>query len=644
MILTSLTLENIGLYKGRNVFDLKPRKGKNIILFGGKNGTGKTTLLESVKLCLYGNNIYGYTKKQYEEFIRKLIHKGENLAQISLEFVYFSLESQDTYKVIRKWDLNKSFKEEFLLYKNNEVYKEIPKNQWQEFISDIIPPSLVNFFFFDGEKIEKLAEDFSEVEFVNDVKSLLGVTVVDTLNYSLEILRKRYLHQEDFSEEIQKELNKLEEERELIEEELGKKKQEIASLEIKRINLEKELKKAERKFIEKGGELFRNYERNLSKKEFLENEIEEVKNEIREISSKDLPLALGINLLEELLAQLEMEKEIKKIKFEEEILKNKYKELESILKSIPLDKDTLENIKRLFFVKKEIKIDIIHDLSERENRLLEIAVQNLKTNTLHKAKELFRKLETLEEELLEVESSLQNVPDEEVIRPYLEKISKLDQEKIEAEIKKKQLEEEVNKLEREKRKIEKEIEKLENFIKQKTKKKRVISLIEKSQKVLNRFRSEFIKRKVKILEKEILDALYKLKRKENFIRDLHIDPETFEITLFDLNNRKIPIDRLSSGERQIFAISFLWGLAKTSGKKLPVIIDTPLGRLDNEHRENLANNYFPQISHQVIILSTNVEVDKELFNILKKHISHSYLLVYDEDCMCTKVQKGYFWN
>ncbi|TCK02903.1 DNA sulfur modification protein DndD [Phorcysia thermohydrogeniphila] len=644
MILTSLTLENVGLYKGKNVLDLRPKEGKNIVLFGGKNGTGKTTLLESVKLCLYGNNIYGYTKKQYEEFIKKLIHKGEKSAQVTLEFIYFSLESHDTYKVVRKWDLGKRFKEEFLLYKNGEIYKEIPREQWQEFISDIIPPSLVNFFFFDGEKIEKLAEDFSEVEFVNDVKSLLGVTVIDTLRTSLDILRKRYINQEDVSEEISQKLQELEEKRKTLEKELEKKLQSLADIENKKQVLERKLKTAEREFIEKGGEAFRSYERNKTRKEFLESEIEKIKNEIRELASKDLPLATGMDLVEELLVQLEMEKEIKRINFEKEILQNKLKELENILTPLSLDKEVLEKIRNLFSVNKEIKSDIILDLSEKENKTVEVVIQNLKTNTLGKAKNLFLKLENLEEELLEVESALQNVPEEEFIKPYLEKLSRLERKRMEYETIRKCLEEEIRKLEKEKNKVEKEIEKLESFIKQKMKKRMVIHIIEKSQKVIDRFRKEFVKRKIKILEKEILDAFYKLKRKENFIRDLHINPETFEITLFDVNNRKIPIDRLSSGERQIFAISFLWGLARASGKKLPVIIDTPLGRLDNEHRENLAKNYFPHISHQVIILSTDVEVDKELFEMLRTHISHSYQLVYDEDCMCTKVHKGYFWN
>jgi DNA sulfur modification protein DndD len=106
----------------------------------------------------------------------------------------------------------------------------------------------------------------------------------------------------------------------------------------------------------------------------------------------------------------------------------------------------------------------------------------------------------------------------------------------------------------------------------------------------------------------------------------------------------LPKAELSSGEKQIYAIAMLWGLARTSGRPLPVIIDTPLGRLDSEHRANLCQNYFPNASHQVILLSTDTEVDRPLFDNLRDHISHAYSLNYDPADACTRVTEGYFWK
>lgn len=70
---------------------------------------------------------------------------------------------------------------------------------------------------------------------------------------------------------------------------------------------------------------------------------------------------------------------------------------------------------------------------------------------------------------------------------------------------------------------------------------------------------------------------------------VEIDPETFGITLFDTTGVVLPKERLSEGEKQIFAISILWGLAKASPRPLPAIIDTPMARLDSEHRTNLVD-------------------------------------------------------
>jgi DNA sulfur modification protein DndD len=86
----------------------------------------------------------------------------------------------------------------------------------------------------------------------------------------------------------------------------------------------------------------------------------------------------------------------------------------------------------------------------------------------------------------------------------------------------------------------------------------------------------------------------------------------------------------------------LWALARTSGRALPMIIDTPLARLDSEHRSTIVERYFPDASHQVIVLSTDTEVDGRLLERLSPHISHSYRLEYDHDQRSTRAIPGYF--
>ena len=89
-------------------------------------------------------------------------------------------------------------------------------------------------------------------------------------------------------------------------------------------------------------------------------------------------------------------------------------------------------------------------------------------------------------------------------------------------------------------------------------------------------------------------------------------------------------------------ISLLWALAICSKKKLPVIIDTPLSRLDSAHRVALIETYFPQASEQTIILSTDQEIDEKYYEIMKDNVGAEYTLNYSDSTKATTIHNGYF--
>jgi len=123
---------------------------------------------------------------------------------------------------------------------------------------------------------------------------------------------------------------------------------------------------------------------------------------------------------------------------------------------------------------------------------------------------------------------------------------------------------------------------------------------------------------------------------------LKINRETLQIELTGRDGAPLPPDRLSAGERQLLATSVLWGLARASGRPLPTVIDTPLGRLDSSHRRRLVSHYFPFASHQVILLSTDEEIAGGYFEALKPYIGRVYHLNFDESIGATRVEPGYF--
>ncbi len=128
-------------------------------------------------------------------------------------------------------------------------------------------------------------------------------------------------------------------------------------------------------------------------------------------------------------------------------------------------------------------------------------------------------------------------------------------------------------------------------------------------------------------EKEILFMWHQLNHKPELITRIQILPDSnFEVKLFNAQNTEIDKTKLSAGEKEIYAISLLWPLVQVSGKKMPILIDTPFGRLDSIHRRNLTKNYFPKASHQVLLLSQDEEVTGEYYQILKPCLAQEWTI------------------
>jgi DNA sulfur modification protein DndD len=159
---------------------------------------------------------------------------------------------------------------------------------------------------------------------------------------------------------------------------------------------------------------------------------------------------------------------------------------------------------------------------------------------------------------------------------------------------------------------------------------------------LDKFRSAVIKNHLHNIENLMLESFQSLLRKTALIHQLKIDPTTFKTTLTDNNGNLVPFKRLSAGERQLLATSLLWGLARSSGRPIPTIIDTPLGRLDSSHRNNFVERYFPSASHQVLLLSTDEEIVGTYYEKLKPFVSRTFLMVHNDNSGNTHFEKGYF--
>ena len=200
MRLIRLSLNNFGVYRGRVTFDFE-LKGRPIIIFGGKNGSGKTTLLDAIKLCLYGSRANGrkYTRNDYDRYIRNRVHRNRgaivlnNYAEIEIEFDISQHGEDHKYKISRSWKLRSdSIQEQLILQVDTKPFTGIPEENWQEFIDDLVPPNVIDLFFFDGEKIQDLViENENQQALATEVKRLLGLHIIGRLQSDLETYQNR---------------------------------------------------------------------------------------------------------------------------------------------------------------------------------------------------------------------------------------------------------------------------------------------------------------------------------------------------------------------------------------------------------------------------------------------------------------------
>jgi DNA sulfur modification protein DndD len=250
----------------------------------------------------------------------------------------------------------------------------------------------------------------------------------------------------------------------------------------------------------------------------------------------------------------------------------------------------------------------LHDLSPAERRRIQNWLESGVGDVVKTATRCARSIEGLHRQQTSIETQLRKIPAEDQIRPVIEELKTKYQQlarcQQELAAVQQEIEQKRNKLADAKRKYDRAADNMSRRAANESR----LHVVPKVRAALEEFKSLLILRKVRELEGSVTTSFNLLCRKKDNMRRISIDPNTFAVTVIDRDGHPIPKSQLSAGEKQVYAISVLWALAKTSRRPLPVIIDTPLARLDRDHRRLLAENYFPHASHQVLMLSTDTEV------------------------------------
>jgi DNA sulfur modification protein DndD len=661
MHLKRLQLNNFGTYANSQSIDLRTTPDHNVVLIGGKNGAGKSTLLEAIRLCFHGqlSDRLLTTRERYERYLLGRIHRGAGDivpakgASIEIEFEYGDHDGLRTYVALRSWERRAAggVAEAFQLSCNGTPIGDVDAIHWQDFIQELIPIGVSDLFFFDGEKVQLLAEDESDrITLSEAVKNLLGTDIIEKLNADVSIYRTRAV--QGIAEDANApDLDVLSTSVDILRKRFDLAVHEATAAASSVEVLRSDVQVSEQKLQEQGGAYAKNRGRLEERKKQIGVRVAALENTIRERSLGLLPIALAPKLLRSTLEQLAGEQDLRfKCVLDDAMEKASRSTLNQLRKlqtkrGTPLG-DSPEFEKILAIVKsthktREWNFPMIHDLSNaHEQQIKNWSVEALE-GLPRELKRVAEELETLYREQQRVERDLARIPQEDVLQPLLADLNELHKHLGELALDSVQKGTLVEQARESLEKAEGGYRRAVDSIAATSVRRLALEKAARVQNVLTEFKNTLIERKVKQVEIELSRCFNELSRKR-MPKTISINPNTFQVTIRDDHDRAISKAELSAGEKQIYAISVLWALGKVSGRPLPMIIDTPLARLDRDHRALLGRRYFPAASHQVIILSTDTEIDSDFIPLLGTSIARSYELAFDSQSQSTHIIEGYF--
>lgn len=653
MIFRTIKLGNYGIYAGTQV--IEPAAGKigcgNITLIGGLNGRGKTSLLDAVLLALYGKRTPSLREQggAYSAYLESLIHKNAGLDAESFVELEFDapVGSQTCHiRLRRSWRRGpRRCADRLEIWRDGIVDKHLAEN-WTSHVEDLLPSGLAGLFFFDGEKIAALAEaDETGEGLKHSIRALLGLDLVDRLIADMgTVIRKNQSKLKNST--ARREMERLQNERTSLEKRRTLLVQKIAELTTRIDQLKGKRADKEQFFYEAGGRLAQEREALRAKELELTAQIQEQKSEAAFIAGGAAPLLLVMPLLRQIQSRAARENRILEARSALRLLSERDQRLQEYVSR------TIGNPEVAAAITSWAQEDraqlerlagepVLYHLSAHGSAQLD-RLDSLAHEIRKQAQLLRRAHDKAQIELDQVKDHLAIHVDDEEVHAALAEINELNRKIGQLEQERQALVIEKNSVQRDLDQVERQITSVASDLADVEDTERIIRYAARTQETMRAYRELATARKVGILTQHIAEAFNVLTHKTTLVSSVRMDIESLRISLHDVEGREIPKVRLSSGEKQMLAIAILWGLAKASGRTLPVIIDTPMGRLDSSHRMNFVTKYLPNASHQVIVLSTDTEIVGPYLQSLDGSIGRTYLLRYDEELQRTEVHDGYF--
>lgn len=687
MHISQITLRDWKAYTAANFDFPAPASDKNIILIGAPNGYGKTSLFEAIVLGMFGRDglpliarspFSGTDKERlatsYKNFLEKALHGGALAAgrtSCSVKLI-FTDENDEPLEIQRIWHFNDSGayrpqEEEVAIYEGTTRKAVGPgalqgneRAEWfREYIAEnLLPFTLAHFFMFDGEQVSVLAEREMSAQVRAGIEGLLGMPVLKQLAKDLrsyaEVRRKESPNVSD------KTIEKLELERHSLTFNFDSKAARLAEIEPSRADLKEEQEHLIRELASFGTGSQALLQEQFEQIKNFERAIEDGHAQLEELMMKDLALALsGLNLRESVKARLSSEG----VRERWQSGKNQGdNNLERFLASV--DTGVLDITPSLSVGQRESVLDSARNAWEKlwypppENCAEEYLHPYL--NQLERSKVIDR-LDEIDElgapaivELLNNtaanEDSLKRLQDEvmrtEAVAPHVdEKRERLTQ--VNGELQEK--DQEIGALKREMTSLESqitqkntELTKLSGQLDQAAPSARRAARANKVAGMVDEIVRKAVPSQIDAIASAMTEAHRSMAHKKDLVERIAID-EDCNVELLNTDGMDLRGYDLSAGEKQIFTQALISAVSSVSGRGFPMVVDTPLGRLDIEHRKGVLN-HLVQREHQVILLSTDTEVVGEYFREIAPHVQKKYLVHFERvgNIGQSTVRPGYF--
>lgn len=652
MIFEQVTLNNFGIYQGEHIVDLNVTDHtKPVVLFGGLNGGGKTTFLDSLQLALYGKNAKcsNRGKLSYSDYLKQAVNRySENKsASVALSFRHTQRTQTKRYEVIRSWEAtaNKEITDKVQVLVNGELDKLLTDN-WNDFVSEFIPQSMSELFFFDGEKIEDLADPARSAQLLKTgIEALLGLELFTQLSKDLNS-QKRRRQERNLDSTASKKVEELKQRKELLDSNLlGIEKNIQNTLDEENV-LTDQLKDIEIQMQTSGANLLDDVNDIQLDRRAIASQLEAIDHNLIKLAAGAMPLSLAQTLLRETKQQALLEDEVTGFDNAQKHIKANNDELVKRLKATATN-DVAEQVDQLLnSIWKESKDSLSQEKYLNTNPVIfdfaETAIESDKTES----GELIKQKKELQETLALLDKKLDAVPDSESVKEQIEAKGRIEASIAHSKTTLDSLMEEMalcktqineNEARLDATLIQQNAEDFEG-----KRNEQVAEHLVEMRGIVDAFKAQLIEENITTLEKRIKSKFDSLERKSELVEKVKINPKTFNLTLLGLDGLALDTKRLSAGERQLLSVAILWALAETSGKEIPTIIDTPMGRLDGKHRTKLVENYFPEAAGQVILLSTDEEIAGQYYKKLKSSVAKEYHISYEEAVKTSTITEGYF--